>query len=336
MDNLMFYHADSEGHEVSVIDDISALDFENNIGVKATEKDNSFSLTMSESYWAKVPVHNGDSIYVPHTDWGGIVSNVKHQTSNGTVEVSGFTWRGILHCIVVEPPSGQSYLEFSNIDANAAIALAIGNRYPDLIAVSSVTTGVSVSGQWRYRTVADCLNTTLAQYDMCLKIVWDNTINKMVLSAVPVDELTDEIELSQDYGVDFTSSDGNPYECNRCLALGSGTGTDRLVLNAYYDNGSVVTTKPSGWDDGKERTIILDYPNAENTSQLLESATKRLLEYAPKKSITIDQINVDISTELGDIIGARDRLTGMVGNSRVVKKIMSLKNGVIKIDMGVE
>lgn len=336
MDGLMFYHSNANGEELSVIDDIIALDFENNIGVKATEKDNSFSMTMSESYWAKIPVQNGDGIYIPGTEWGGIVSNVEHKTTNGSVTVSGLTWRGILHCIIVEPPSGQSYLVVSNVDANVAIGMAIGSRYTSLIKVSTAVCGVNVSGEWRYRTVADCLNTTLASYGLRLKIVWDNTINKMVLSAEPVDELTDQIELSQDYGVDFTSSDGNSYLRNRCLALGSGTGENRLVRNYYYWDGDVVTTKPSGWDDEEERTILLDYPNAEDENQLYDSARKRLLDYSPKKSIVINQINVDVSTDLGDIIGARDRLTGMVGESRVVKKIMSLKSGTIKIDMGVE
>ena len=336
MDGMMFYHANSLGEEVSVVDSIKSLDFEVNISKTAKVDDNSFQMVINELLWAKSPVVVGDMIYVPQTEWGGLVTQITHKTADSTITIEGITWRGFLYCIPVEPPSGQSYMIFSGIDANAAISLAIGGRYSDLIQVSTETTGVNVSGEWRYRSVADCLNSTLEKYGMRLKIEWDNTIMKMLLSAEPVDELTDEIELSQDYGVDFTSKDGNKVIYNRVLALGKGELLERMVRNVYYDNGSYYTQEPSGWDADQERTLIFDYPNVESENDLIRSATDKLSQYVPMKSISINQVTANIPAELGDIIGARDRLTGMVGTSRVVRKIMKLKDISISIEMGVE
>lgn len=336
MDSLMFYHANESNEEISAITDIISADIENNISSKATEKDNSFSLTVSEVVWGKSQILNGHRIYVPNTEWGGIVTSVQHNTQKGIVTVSGTTWRGVLHGIVVEPASGSAYVEFTNIDANTAISTAIGNRYQSLIDVTSATAGVNVSGQWRYKTVAKCLNDTLADYGLSLKVIWSNIENKIILSAEPVNTLSDDIELSQDYGIDFISNEGSSYMFNRCLALGQGELTERMVLSVYYLDGVYYTSKPSGWVDDDERTLIYDYPNAESSDDLISGAKDKLESYIPKKSITINQISTGISTELGDIIGTRDRLTGMVGQSRVIKKILKISDGKTKIDMGVE
>lgn len=336
MDEMMFYHANSLGEEVSVVDSMKSLDIEVNISKSAKVDDNSFQIVVNELLWGKSPIVGGDMIYVPDTEWGGIVTQITHKTADSTITINGITWRGFLYCMAVEPPSGYAYLTFSDIDANAAIALAVGNRYSDLIAVSSAVTGVSVSGQWRYRTVADCLNSTLEEYGMRLKIVWNNVLGKMVLSAEPVDELTDQIELSQDYGVDFTSKDGQKIVYNRCLALGKGELLERMVRNVYYLDGNYYTSKPSGWDDDAERTLIFDYPNVESADDLIRSAKDKLSENVPTKSISINQVTANIPAELGDIIGARDRLTGMVGTSRVIRKIMKLTDIGFSIEMGVE
>ena len=335
MDKLTFYHA-SNGEEVSVVDDIKALDIETNISRKATEKDNSFSVTLSESYWKRVPIGMEDMIYLPQTEWGGIVSSVVHKTASGEIIVSGTTWRGVLFGMIVEPAEGEAYVTFSNIDANRAIELAIGGRLSSLITVVDEDCGVNVSGQWRYRTVADCLHNTFADYGLRLNVVWDNVSGKMILSAEPVNDLTEEIELSQDYGVDFTSEQGSSYMFNRCLALGKGELTERIVANVYYRDGVFYTVRPVDWDADQERTILYDYSSAESVDALIKGAKDRLSGYVPKRAITINQLSIDIATGLGDIIGARDRLTGMVGQSRVVRKIMTIKNGAIKIDMGVE
>ena len=76
--------------------------------------------------------------------------------------------------------------------------------------------------------------------------------------------------------------------------------------------------------------------STETAEELVKGAKDKLSAYIPKKSITINQITTGINVELGDIIGTRDRLTGMVGQSRVVKKILKISEGKTRIDMGVE
>ena len=336
MDSLTFYHANADLEEQGVLDDILSLDIEVNIGSKADAVNNSFSVTVGESFWAKQPIMNGHIIYVPDTEWGGIVTNIVHSTKDGTVKVEGATWRGILHQIIIEPPSGQAYVVLSEVDANRAIETALNGKLSGLFVVDSGTAGVNVSANWRYSTVANALNSTFADYGLRLEVVFNSVSGKVMLSAKPVNELTDEVELSQDYGVDFTSKDGRNIIYNHCLALGSGELENRTVMNVYWLDGVYYTEKPSGWDDAEERTIVLDYPNAEDQNNLLKSAKEKLEKFIPVKSISIDQITVDINTRLGDIIGAKDRLIGMEGQSKVVRKILKIGKGTVKIDMGVE
>lgn len=336
MDSMIFYHANAQNEELSAIADIISVDIENNISTKATEKDNSFSITVSEVEWAKSQILIGHRLYIPNTEWGGIVTSIQHSTQKGTVTLSGTTWRGILHGIVVEPEAGEAYVEFTGIDANEAIELALNNRYQSLIEVTSAVAGVNVTGQWRYKTVAKCLNDTLGDFGLCLKVIWSNVDNKIILSAEPVNTMSDDVELSQDYGIDFTSNEGCSYLFNRCIGLGKGELQNRTVVDVYYSNGEFYSDQPVGWVADDERTLIYDYPSAETAEELWKGAKDRLEGYIPRKSITINQITTGITVELGDILGTRDRLTGMVGQSKVIRKILKITDGKTRIDMGVE
>ena len=336
MDSLIMYHADADGDEIGTIDELSSLDMETNIGTSATVTENTFSLTVDDKWWEKQPIEKGHMIYIPDSEWGGIVSGIEHTTAKGTVTVTGITWRGLLHCIVIEPSPGEAYVTITNMEANHAITAALNGHYAHLIDVSSEDTGVYVSASWRYKYVAKALNKTLADYGLALRVSYNNVTKKIQLSAEPVDELTETIELSQDYGVDFTSKDGAEIPYNHCIALGTGELEERMVRYLYYDGEGITTTKPQDWDEADQRSLIFEYPNAESEDELISSATDRLKQYIPVKSIEIDQVTANVPADLGDIIGARDRLTGMVGQSTVTQKILTIKNGTLKISLGVE
>ena len=64
----------------------------------------------------------------------------------------------------------------------------------------------------------------------------------------------------------------------------------------------------------------------------MKSALDRLEQTAPKHSISINEVGLDVNMHLGDIINVRDRLTGLEAVSEVTQKILTIKGGRTTID----
>ena len=333
---MIFIHAGADFEEHGVIGEIMSADMEVSQATDAELIDNTFSVTVAESVWEADPILEGHHIYALDSEWGGPVTLVRHSTRDRSVTVQGPTWRGLLFQRRIEPGPGDDYLVLTGVDANAAISAAVGDKYGSLVYVDPAASGITVSAQWRYQTVAGGLHSVLRAYGARLAVRFNNVLDRIELSAEAVDSLTDEIEISQDYGVDFTSVTGNVELANHCLALGSGELAGRTVLNVYRYNGQYYTTRPEGLAYEDLRTVILDYPNAEDADDLLQSAIEKLSETAPEQSITVDQLTAEISdVELGDLIGVRDRLTGMAAESEITSKILKITDGNLSIDVKV-
>lgn len=334
--DVTFIHANDELAEIGVLNDIMEADMEICTKLDAALVDNSFSFIMPEASWAEEPILEGHFIYWSGTEWGGVVTEVIHNTSQRTIQVQGVCWRGMLFQKVICPPSGEAYKVVTNMDANLAIAAVVGASFGSLFTVDSSTCGTDVTARWRYQTYAVGLHKALKAYGLRLNVGFTSADAHVTLSAQPVIDHSDEIDLSQDYGVDFTSSSGKMEQYNHCIGLGSGELTERTVLHLYRVDNTYYTTMPEGWSEAEERTVIMDYPNAESETELLSSMLDRLASYAPTKSIDIDQVTFDEDIALGDIVGARDRLTGMAGKAEIVRKILTIKDGQLKIEAKVE
>ena len=97
-------------------------------------------------------IEPGSRIFVPGTEYGGVVSVLcPARTRYGdTISYKGQTWHGILEDHVICPPSGRSHLAVSG-DANAVLrqlvqAMGLG----DLFSAGSYA-GINVAGSFRYR-----------------------------------------------------------------------------------------------------------------------------------------------------------------------------------------
>lgn len=326
MDSMMWIHADGTLREIRQLDLIIAADMQVDISPSAKTIDNTWSLTIPENVWEEAPIRKGHFIYSPGTEWGGPVTLVRHNTSKRQIILQGPTWRGILHQRFIYPPSGQAYLNLEEVDANAAITQAAGNL-GSLFSVSSDSAGKNVSGSFRYQSVAAGLERMFREYQLRLGITFDSSIPAAVLSAQTAQNLSNIVEISQDYGINFTSEAGNTEEANHCLALGSGELENRTVLSVYRVGNVYYTEQPPHITNDNLRTVKLDYPNAEDESDLLSAALERLQEHASQTSIKVDEVTMDQSFDLGDIIDVRDRTTGMAGKAEAVQKILSINHG---------
>lgn len=332
MDGLTWIHADENLEEIRELTYIDDADMQVNIKSSAQLIDNTWSITVSEAVWSESPIREGHYIYAPGTEWGGPVTMIKHVTQSKRVTLQGPTWRGLLYQRRIYPPAGQGYRVYTNVDATDLIGAVVGQSYGPIFVFSGTMTGVLVSAQFRYQSYAVGLQTVLADYGLRLNIVFDNTIPAAILSASPVDQLSEEIEISQDYGINFTSEIGNVELANHCLALGSGELAERTVLNVYRVGENYYTERPASLPASAVRTVLLDYGSAETETELMNSALERLQATAPKQSISINELNLDIDMRLGDQLNVRDRLTGLEALSEVTNKILTIKQGRTQID----
>lgn len=313
-------HAKANIEEIQSLTEFDQYEAVSGFGFKYA--DNDFELQVEEAVWEKYPMIKGHYLYEVGTEWGGMVEDVNHVGT--TVKVGGPTWRGMLARKIISPPAGQAYKAITAMEANQAIAALVGTSLGPLFAVSTADSGMTVSGSFRYTNLLAAIHSMLQQYGARLEIIFDGT--QVVLSAVSSVDYTDT-ELSQEYEAPLESSVAYGEAYNHVIALGRGELTEREVVELWrLDDGTITTTtQPAGAND---KQFVLDYPNAESLEELTSSATDKLIESSPVESIGINLDEIEIDFKLGDVVGGRDKVTGLTISKPITQKILKIdKNG---------
>lgn len=317
-------HADENLDEIQMLTEFDQYEAVSGLGFKYA--DNDFELQVKEAVWSKYPMVKGNYLYEVGTEWGGMLEDVNHVGT--TVKVGGPTWRGMLARKILSPPSGQAYRTITTMEANQAIAALIGTSFGTLITVSTANSGITVSGSFRYTNLLAAIHSMLQQYGARLEIVFDGT--QVVLSAVSSIDYT-ETELSQDYNAPLESSVAHGKAYNHVFALGRGELVDREVVELWrLDNGTITSTpQPIG---PKDKQFVLDYPNAESLEELTNNATAKLIENAPEESIAINLDEIETDFRLGDVVGGKDKVTGLKISKPITQKILKIDRSGRKIN----
>lgn len=113
------------------------------------------------------------------------------------------------------------------------------------------------------------------------------------------------------------------------ICLGKGDLKDRTVIHLYADaNGSISHTQTfTGLD---EITATYENANAESTEELEQGGVEALQNAWNTDSL---QVNFDStkSYDIGDIVGARENVTGIFTSKAIIKKIVTIENDVVTI-----
>ena len=152
---LKFIVSKSTGEELGYIGEDAEIDLD--LG-----DTNDFEMRMDQNTWKKEWYWYGNRIFIPQTEYGGIIDDLEVITSTREIVPRGLTWRGLLTKKVVEPPEGEDHLTVSG-DLNDILRDLIGDRFGGLFSVPDVETGVMVTG-WqvdRYVTLYDTIKTYL-------------------------------------------------------------------------------------------------------------------------------------------------------------------------------
>lgn len=294
-------------------------------------KENSFEVTIQRAEYTRIPA--GAMIYIPDTEYGGIYRRLNTNTAQGIINIGGLTWRGMMQKKIICPPSGQDYATDSG-ELNAIVKARVEAAFSGLFVGSAESTGVTASTfQYdRYCTLEAGLTKLLKAYGYRLELSYSQPLKAVVASAVPIVDYSQSIELSSDMRTDYsmqTQKDG----VNHLICLGKGELKNRTVYHWYADAaGNISTTQTQFGAD--EITEIFDYSGGE-LPDLIQSGRDRLasLINANKFDMTIDASR-DIG--IGDIVGGRDYLSGMIMTSPITGKIVTLENDFESINYKLE
>ena len=315
--------ATNDGQEICTID----YDFDVDLGGT-----NDFQISLTYASWIE-DIKIGDRIYIPGTEFGGIIKNISSATNTGNIFLKGFTWRGYLDKRIIIPPSGSDYY-VANGELNTIIGTLVS--IPGFV-VSTDNTGINVSNYQfdRYVTVLEGLEAMLRTvgFRLDLRYVQTQSGGYVSVGAVKAGLFGDSVEYSQDSMIDFSSTD-DQMGVNHLICLGVGELKDRTVVHLYADrNGNISQTKSIGGID----EIVETFENSgAETATLIETGTSKLQEKISKKSFSPSIKKVETELYIGDIVTGQDYITGNKVTKPITQKIVKRSNGVISIDYKIE
>lgn len=272
----------------------------------------------------------GSYLYIEGTEYGGVVDSIESKNSTNEVVYSGRTWHGILNSKVLQPDNGEDYLVLSG-EANAIIASLLTRMgLSDLFEASSESSGLNIN---RYK-----MNRYISGYDGILKMLKTvgakllfcvQSNGKVLLSAAPVVDYTKEGLDSDLIDLDVKQTANT---VNHLICLGQGNLADRLVIHLFVDaDGNISQTQTFYGMD--ECVAVFDYSNAQDEDDLINSGTERLKELMHQDDLSVDVNDVDDPYDVGDLVGATDNITGISVTIPITKKIVTIKNGIVTIDI---
>lgn len=330
-------HADANLVEIGFVKEIDSFDAELSQETDAEIQANSFAMTVPDKAWENEPIEISHYIYSPDTEWGGCVEEIRHSTALKQITLSGVTWRGMLYRKIIEPPTGQDYKVITSTEANAAILELVGTSLGDVFVVSAADSGITVTRQFRYTNLLLGIETMLAEKGAALQIEFSQATKKVTLSARAIVDYSTTIDLSQDYGVDMVTTLGGFDRYNHIIALGAGELADRDIVHVYRNaNGTMTTTPPAWVGTADDHATTYDYSNPETFAELQRGAEKRAKELEPYNMAELDPQVEGLTLLLGDIVGARDRLTGLSATVTIVGKILTMNTNGIKLETRVK
>ena len=290
-----------------------------------------FSLSVPVSDWDG-SIRHGMRLFIPGEEYGGIIGQISTDTGLNMVTVSGHTWRGMLADKVICPPDGEDYLTVSG-DLQAVLRQLIGDRFPGTIVAAEGLSGVPVNNYQfkRYCTLLEGLSDMTKACGARLDLRYDEMTDRMVVRGVKARDYSYEIELSQDYALNFTFDDVR-NQPNHMIAGGKGELHEREIIHLYADVKGLISTTQTifGVDE-----IVTFYDNT-SSENLEADARKKFAELRNKSSqkMTIESIPGEV--RIGDIVGGRDYITGLTMKAPIANIVLKINGDMITKDYTLE
>lgn len=315
------------------------------------EDENNFECKMSAKAHC---CEAGYFLYMDGTEYGGLIDGIESDTGTNEVVYTGRTWHGILGSKVILPlQSGEEstdavtiktvdsngvsmvdrYLVVSG-DANDCIQFVIDRvGLSELFEAPGTLSGVSISS-YSFNRFTDAymgIRKMLASVGMKMKLEYAN--GKVIISAVERYDFSSDDSFDSDL-IDFKIV--KKYKtANHLICLGSGELENRLVIHLYADaEGNISHTQTQFGLD--EYTAIYDFSSVESEEELLKNGKEELKKLCEQDELSMDFDESMDGYDVGDVVGGEDNITGVVATAVITKKIVSIKNGKITIELSTD
>ena len=271
----------------------------------------------------------GYFLYFEGSEYGGIIDSISVNTDANEVKYSGRTWHGIIDSKVLEPDSGDDYLIVSG-EANAALGTLISRMgLTDLFSASSTNSGITISNYKMNRYISGYKGICKMLKSVSAKLHVQFNNGMVELSAIPIVNYSTDEQFDTDQ-IDFKiTKNSNPI--NHVICLGSGDLAERTVIHLYADSSGNISSVQT-ITGLSEVTSTYDYPNAESEDELIKGGTE-IIQDSWNQDVVEFNFNSDSEVfEIGDIVGAYERITNIAVNAEISKKIVTINKGQISIN----
>ena len=299
--------------------------------------ENDYEIKIRHDRWDERYAY-GNVFYIKNTEFGGIIGRKKINTAEDTISLYGRTWRGKLDKKIIRPPDGQDYRKVSG-ELNTVLNTLVTEQFNDYFVVSQADTGVTVTNYQfdRYCTFLAGITKMLKSVGYKLHIEYvqqeRGQPGYVELSAVPIVDYSEQIELSQDSRLNFTF-DETKNGVNHLVCLGKGELQDRQVVDLYVGkNGSIGKTQ---YYTGIQEVAETYEDTSSESDELEEKGREKLQELMNSTSFSMDVEALGMEVEIGDIIGGRDYVTGMYAAKPIAKKIYKVSCGSASLEYEIE
>ena len=311
------------------------IDFE--IGENEKDSINDFEIELRRWNWDG-SIEYGSRVFSPDTEFGGIVREISTDTDVNVIRAKGDTWRGMMTKKIIQPATGQDYALASG-EINEIIKAMVESEFPGLFYGADTNTGVTLENYQfdRYCTLHAGLVKMLKSVGYRLDIKYKESdvgiAGYVKVSAVPINNLSSEYELTNDNNMIFKTDD-NRRGINHLICLGKGELKDRIVIHLYADqNGDISQTQ---YYTGIEEIAAVYDSSGSEYDDLLKNGMEKINNDKNAMSYDMTMTKIEGAIDIGDIVGGKDYLTGISMQKHINRKIWSVSSGKEKIEYKLE
>lgn len=296
-------------------------------------QDNDFEVKIQNKLFRNDRHRKNCMIYAENTEYGGLIRNINPVTEDHIVKLSGPTWRGLLNQKAINPDN-NTYITLKG-EANRILSeFIIKLGLSEIFTVSAQDSGIELNYKVPLQSMLHdaffaALEAVGARLDIKYKLGDPNEKGYVLLAAKPIEDHSETIEMSEDGNVKLNILD---YQngVNHLICYGKGELSARQRVDLYvWPDGSIQKTPYYTAMDLIEQ--YYENTSAENLQDLEEEGRKKLLDLMDYKQLRISVSDMDL--ELGDVVGGRERITGIYMKSPVVRKIVTVSGkGRVNID----
>lgn len=296
-------------------------------------QDNDFEVKIQNKLFRDDRHRKNCRIYAENTEYGGLIRNINPVTEDHIVKLSGPTWRGLLNQKAINPES-NTYITLKG-EANRVLSgFIVKLGLSEIFTVSNQNSGIELDYKvplqsMLYDAFSAALEEVGARLDIKYKLGDPNEKGYVLLTAKPVEDHSETIEISEDGNVKLNILD---YQngVNHLICYGKGELSARQRVDLYvWPDGSIQKTAHYTAIDLIEQ--YYENTSSETLQDLEKEGRKKLLDLMNYKQLRISVSDMDL--ELGDVVGGWERITGIYMTSPVVRKIVTVSGkGRVKID----